>query len=233
MHGHLSLNARGRRALPTADWPGGGARIAGDAAWYEPRVKQRVLFGRVASGGRPRFVVPSFGRCCVCCNADASGRLQACDPSTEELTATPVEMPVCIECKDHAIGSALAPRLQALLLTIGLVLVAVGALYLCQRPEDRFLWGMLAVGGAMIASGALWLRATVRRDRRERVAGHHARLMFSVGYGRMLLDTTNEELVRELVARNATARVLAEPPLWRWQRRRQMPVARVVRSREP
>lgn len=201
------------------------------------RVKQRVLFGRVAAGGaaggRPVFVVPSFGRCCVCCNTDATGRLQGCDPSTERITAEPVQMPVCVECKDHAMQSALAPRLQALLVTLGLVLLAVGVSYVTRRTHDHFLWAMIAVGGAMLVAGALWLRATVQRDRQEYIAGHHPRLAFSVAYGRMLLDTTNEELVRELLARNPTARPLPEPALWRWQRRRQMPAARVVRSRQP
>lgn len=200
-------------------------------------VKQRVLFGRVAAhgaaGGPPRFVVPSFGPCCICCNADARGRKQDCEPSTERITEVPVQMPVCIECRDHAIQSTVAPRLQALMVVIGLLLFAVGACQLTQRRHDPVLWAMLVVGGAMFVAAMLWLRATVRRDRREHLAGHHARLGFSVAYGRMLLDTTNEELVRELLARNPTARLLAEPALWRWQRRRQMPAARVVRSREP
>jgi hypothetical protein len=200
-------------------------------------VKQRILFRRVAAhgagSGPPRFVAPSFGRCCICCNADAMGRLQASDPSTERITVVPVEMPVCAGCTDHAIQSALAPRMQALLVVTGLLLLAIGAYELTLRPHDRFLWGMLAVSGTMFVAGVLWVRATARRAHREHIAGHHARLVFSVVYGRMLLDTTNEELVRELLARNPTARLLPEPPLWRWQRRRLVPAARVVRSREP
>lgn len=200
-------------------------------------MKQRVLFGRVAAGGaaggRPVFVVPSFGRCCVCCNADAMGGRQACDPSTERMTAAPVAMPVCAGCQDHAMQSALAPRLQALLVTLGLVLLVGGVPGALGRAGDPFGWGMAAIGAAMVAGGALWLRATVRRDRREHLAGHHARLVFSVAYGRMLLDTTNDELVRELLARNPTARVLPGPPLWRWRRHRKLPAARVVRSRQP
>jgi hypothetical protein len=92
---------------------------------------------------------------------------------------------------------------------------------------------MLAVSGTAFGAAVLWLRATSRRSYREQLAGHHVRLEFSVAYGRTLLDTTNEELVRELLARNPSARVLPEPPLWRWKRRRQMPAARVVRSRAP
>jgi hypothetical protein len=200
-------------------------------------VKQRVLFVRVAArgvaGGTGTLVAPSFGRCCVCCNADAMGRTQDCESVTERVTATPVQMPVCIECKDHAIQSATVPRLQACLGMVGFLLFAVGAYYLTQRPHDPFLWGMLAVSGTLFGAGVVWIRATSRRNRREQIAAHHPRLEFSVAYGRMLLDTTNEELVRELLARNPHARLLSEPPLWRWRRRRQMPAVRVVRSREP
>jgi len=179
------------------------------------------------------FDPPSFGRCCVCCNADAMGRVQDADPSTERLTTTPVRMPVCLACKDHAIQSAVVPRLQALMVMLGLLLCAIGAYYITQRPHDHFLWGMLAVSGTSFVAGLLWLRATSRRNRREQIDGHHGRLELSIVRDRMLLDTSNEELVRELVARNPNARVLPEPPLWRWMRQRQLPAARVVRSREP
>lgn len=229
--------------LVDASWLEGRARgklarwSTGDTAWYDGAVKQRVLFRLAApggaAGGTGTFVAPRFGRCCICCNADALGRVQDCDPTTERITATAVRMPVCAACKDHAIQPAATPRMQALLVMVGALLLAIAAGYLTQRPHDRFLWGMLAVSGAAFAAGVLWVRATSRRTRREQVDGHHPRLEFSVAYGRTLLDTTNEELVRELLAHNPSARVLPEPPLWRWARRRQMPAARVVRSREP
>jgi hypothetical protein len=195
-------------------------------------VKQRVLFVRVAAHGTATLVAPSFGRCCVCCNADAMGRVQNGDPAIERFTTAPVQMPVCQACKDHAIQSAAVPRLQALMVTLGLLLCSIGGYYVTQRPHDRFLWGMLAVSGTSFVAGLLWLRATSRRNRREQIDGHHGRLELSVVRGRMLLDTSNEELVRELVGRNPNARVLPEPPLWRWMRQRRLPAARVVRSRE-
>lgn len=199
------------------------------AAWYDVAVKQRVLFVRVAAGGTATLVAPSFGRSCVCCNADAMGRVQACEPSTEGLTATPVRMPVCLACEGHALQSDVAPGLQALLVTLGSLLCAVGAYYITRRPHDHFLWGMLAVSGAALVGGLLWARATARRNSRDQINGHHARLVFSIVRGRMLLDTSNEELVRELVARNPNARVLPEPLVWRWMRHRRLPAARVVR----
>jgi len=129
--------------------------------------------------------------------------------------------------------SAVVTRLQALLVMLGLLLGAIGAYYLTRRPHDHFLWGMLAASGTSFVAGLLWLRGTSRRNRREQIDGHDARLEFSIVRGRMLLDTSNEELVRELVARNPNARILPEPPLWRWMRRRRLPAARVVRSRDP
>lgn len=197
-------------------------------------VKQRVLFPLVsAPGGKATFAAPRFGRGCVCCNADAAGRTHDPDPRSGCLLGAGVQMPVCLACKDHAVQAATVPRLQAVLMMLGLLLLAVAAGYLTQRPHDGFLWGMLAVSGTAFVAGVLWIRATSRRDRREQIAGHHPRLEFSIAYGRTLLDTTNEELVREVLAHNPSARVLREPPLWRWQRRRQLPAARVVRSREP
>jgi len=203
------------------------------AAWYDAAVKQRVLFTRVAAGGGATLVAPSFGRCCVCCNVDAIGRVQDAEPSTERLTATPVRMPVCLACKDHAMQSSVVPRLQGLMVMLGLLLGAVGAYYVTQRPHDHFLWGLVVISGTSFVAGLSWLRSTSRHDRREQIEGHHGRLAFTIVRGRMLLDTSNEELVRELVERNSNARVLPEPPLGRWMRQRQLPGARVVRSREP
>lgn len=152
------------------------------------------------------------------------------------MTAEPVQMPVCEVCKDHAMQSATAPRLHSLLVVLGIALVvggAPGALFGAHDRHDAVVWAMIAIGVAMVIAGALGLRATARRDRDDQIAGHHARLMFSVAYGRMLLDTTNEELVRELLAQNPTARVMPEPALWRLQRQRKLPAARIVRSRDP
>lgn len=168
----------------------------------------------------------------MCCNADAEDRTQDYDPSTDRVTAPPVPMPVCYECRAHATQSAVVPILQACLLLAGPSLSGLAGKYLTLRPHDRLLWAALALGLAMFVAAVLWLVATSRRNRREEIAGHNPRLAFSVAYGRTLLDTANEARVRELLELNPSARVLPEPPLWRWNRRRRMPRARVVRSRE-
>lgn len=204
-------------------------------------VKQRIQFGgaeslgriavRGAIGGKTSFITPRFGRCCICCNADAMGRTQDYDPSNDRVTAPAVPMPVCSECQGHAMQTSFVPTLQVCLLFVGLSSAGLAGKYITERPDDPLLWAAVIAGLAMFGAAVLWLVATSRRNRREQVAGHHPRLVFSVGHGRTLLDTTNEELVRELLELNPSARVLPEPPLWRWQRRRQMPSARVVRSR--
>lgn len=152
------------------------------------------------------------------------------------MTVVRVEMPVCDACKDHAMQSAIAPRLHSLLVVLGIALVVGGTPGAIFGAHDRhaiIVWATVALGVAMVLAGARGLRATARRDREDQIPGHHVRLMFSVAYGQMLLDTTNEDLVRDLLARNPTARVMPEPLLWRLQRQRKVPAARIVRSREP
>jgi len=201
------------------------------ALWYGSSVKQRVRFEELAPCDRSEatFVASNFGRRCVCCNADAMGRTQDCDSAFNR--ATPVSMPVCLACKDHAIQVPFVPLLPGGMLASGFVLFAIGMCCLIGRPHDHVLWGMLASSAALFGASLLWLRASSRRNRREQIGGHHPWLEFSTQHG-ALLDTTNEELVREVLAHNPNARLLPEPPLWRLHRLRQMPAARVVRSRD-
>jgi hypothetical protein len=82
-------------------------------------VRQRIQFGESESlgrvalrggfGGEVKFIVPQFGKHCVCCNADAFGRTQEYDPSTDRLEAPKVPMPVCGACANHALSQHTGP----------------------------------------------------------------------------------------------------------------------------
>src|SRR6185295_19364397 len=116
---------------------------------------QRIQFGeampisdvalRGAVGGKFTFIGPRFGTRCVCCNADAMGRTQDYDPSTDRVQAAPVSMPVCADCSDHALQTATEPILQASLLIVGFGVAALGIMYMQERPDDGFLRGMIVV----------------------------------------------------------------------------------------
>lgn len=201
---------------------------------------QRIQFGEAESlatvalrggfGGKGAFIAPRFGTRCVCCNADAMGRTQDYDPSTDRVQASAVPMPVCFACKDHAFQSQTAGIFQACMLIVGVCAIGLGYSYLGDRPDDGFLKGMIAVGAVLTITGIVWVAAAMRRERRERaMPGHHARLSFSVAHGSTLLDTSNDELVVEVLQLNPRARLLPTPLLWRRRKEWHLPAARAVK----
>jgi hypothetical protein len=179
------------------------------------------------------LIAPKFGRCCVCCNADAQGRTKDYrSMSTAPGVARAIAVPVCSDCDSHALSARAAPTLQTLLWLFGLA-IALGAVLslLMRAPAAPFWWAAIVVGVAMIGAALRWQRRTGGRALEQLVAGHHTQLEIWVLPQRIWIDTDNEDLARELLALNVFARVMPEPPLWKWRRRRQMPAARVVRSR--
>jgi len=182
--------------------------------------------GRGAFGRKFAFTAPRFGRGCVCCNADPMGRTQQYDPSTDRIQADPIPMPVCFDCRGHALQTQFVPIMQACMLVVGISLGGLGIHYVSERPHDPMPAGMLAVGAVLLVGAIVWMVATHRRVKRERARGHHPGLMFVVGPGRTLLSSTNQTLVDELIALNPRAR---RQPSRRFGRKR-IPEARVVRS---
>lgn len=173
---------------------------------------------------RSTFVVPKFGKTCVCCNQDAQGRTQDYDASTDRIHADVVAMPVCFGCRDHAFQGHTGPILAAAGFCVGTSGTGLGAFYVSKRPHDALLWGVLAVGVAILAVSVVWIVRSVRAERRDRaIPGHHARLWFTVGHGSTRLITRNEMLADELIARNPSAkRMLTRAEA------KQIPAARVV-----
>jgi hypothetical protein len=170
-----------------------------------------------------------FGKECVCCNADPMGRTQDYDPSTDRVQVSSFPVPVCFECKDHALQSKTGPILQACALIVGGGLTGLGIYYRGQRPDDTLLVGVIVVGAIITLAAAAWLRSTLQREKRERsVAGHHPHLDFSVVLRRPWLDTTNGELVDRILANNPGAERLRTPLLWRKQEAKELAQARVV-----
>lgn len=180
-----------------------------------------IAFGPTGPG---KFVVPRFGSGCVCCGASALGRTQDYDPSTDRVRAQPVPMPVCFECRGHALQTPAAAITQTALLLAGACGVALGLYYRGQRPDDEFLLGVIAVSLALTLAAVAWMVTTVRRQRRERaLAGHHPHLVLGV-VGATVLTSTNEALIDELLGLNPDARRVPDRA-----GRGRIPAARVVR----
>jgi hypothetical protein len=201
-------------------------------------MRQRLRFGdavslarvaaRGAVGGSFKFEVPTFGPHCVCCSADAQGRVQSYDPSTDRRTADPVPMPVCLACKDHALKQPFAAIMQAMGILVGGAITALGAMYAADRPGDSVLKWMMVVGVAMIVLSIAWIRSSSRARARAAGNGHHPGLELSLATGATVLDTDNETLVEDLLAKNPRAVRVPTPLLWRL-RGDGMPKAKVVK----
>jgi hypothetical protein len=194
-------------------------------------MRQRLRFGdklslaRVAVGRTFELEVPKFGPHCVCCNADAQGRVQNYDASTDRRSVDPVPMPVCCACKDHALIKPFAPMMQAVLVILGGSLTTLGAMYAADLLADPFLTLMMVAGVLLVVLSVAWIRSSSAR-----VAGngHYPRFEFSVVTGAPLVDTDNETLVEELLALNPRAHRLPTPLLWRL-RGDGLPKARLVK----
>jgi hypothetical protein len=180
------------------------------------------------------FQVPVFGPACVCCNANAMGRTQDYDPSTDRIQAKSFPVPVCFDCKDHALQTATVPMLQACLLIVGVALAGLGIGYRRERPDDTLLVGMIAIGALLTLAAIAWIVSTSKREKREReLPGHYPRMQFSLILNRPHLDTRNGELVDRLLANNPSAERLPTPFFWRRQEAKELAQARLVKSSKP
>ena len=64
---------------------------------------------------------------------------------------------------------------------------------------------MIGFGVAMAVIGNVWIATRAWRTKRARDAGHHPHLQFSVGKGQTTLQTKNDRLAVEILARNPSA----------------------------
>ncbi len=145
----------------------------------------------------PGVIVPRFGAGCVCCGAVTS-RIQPYDPSTDRIHCEAIEVPVCGDCRGHAMLTPTGIILPASALLIGAIIGGLGV------HRDAAI--MIAIGAALVVAGLAWIAVTTVRARRWRRAGHHPGLTMSVETGRCVLNTTNVALANELIANNPFAR---------------------------
>jgi hypothetical protein len=150
------------------------------------------------------------------------GRTQRYNPSTDRISADPVEVPVCWDCRRHALQSHGEAIAVATALLLGIICTGLGAYYVSRR-DDGVTRGMLLLGIAGLTATACWIIALHRRGKRERLAGHNPRMALSVTQARTLLHTTNSILADELVTLNPGARRLDGKP--------GLPEARALRHR--
>jgi hypothetical protein len=146
---------------------------------------------------------PAMGSSCVCCGGDTQGRTQP-----YFIDTTTLEVPVCRACKDHAHEPSHRAARETVPLVISIVaglMAVVGAL-----PSIPGI-GIAIVFATLWA--ALLARGRLRRARALLIDGHHPWLEMTEVTGKLWIDTTNGELVEELLACNESARRTTTPQL--------------------
>lgn len=151
----------------------------------------------------PGVIAPRFGAGCVCCSVVTS-RTQHYDPSTDRIRCEAIEVPVCADCRGHAMVTPTGIILPALALLIGATVGGIGIHRASARPHDAAT--MIVIGAALVVVALTWIGMATLRSRRWRRAGHHPGLTIGVATGRCVLNTTNVALANELIATNPFAR---------------------------
>jgi hypothetical protein len=181
-------------------------------------------FNRPAGSARDfTYVAPVFGPRCVCCNDDARRMTMRFEPSTERIRAGAIDVPVCVECRPHALLQPTTGIAAVVLAILGACFATLGIGKLVDRPGDGLLRVFALAGAIMLVVGVVLLVRHVRRDRAARAAGHHPGLRYIVGLVGTEIYTSNEQLANELVDRNPGALKATEEPL---------PRAKVVTKRQ-
>jgi len=149
-----------------------------------------------AFGGEATAPTVAAGTRCTCCNVPTT-RTQKLDASTDRIEVEPFDLPVCLDCKDHALRRTIVEAMMG----IGLIVLgALGALGVMNESP-----ALMIAGFAPAASLITFL--FLRRARRFAFAraGHHAGLEIGAHAGLTVVRTSNRRLVEELVARNGDA----------------------------
>jgi hypothetical protein len=205
------------------------------ALWYERDVPIIELGPNREILGEDRYAIPDeaiaiprFGTHCVCCGADARGRTDTFVAPTDQGAAVRVAMPVCWDCRDHALGSSARPAFAAVLLFVGAAIVGLAGYFLGKRHGSAWQTGMIITAVVVTVLGmALMIHAAVAERRRRNRDGHFPGVVFRVASGSARLFTRNERLADELLALNPGARRTADPVERNAGR---IPSARVVKT---
>lgn len=152
---------------------------------------------------------PVFGMTCACCNADARGRFKLSDNSIY-LDARDIRLPVCVDCKSHALVYANPKSFQMGGVAMGAVLLFTVFSLGGPSAANKSVAGTFWVAIAMIVASAIWYLLTRRRSARLRaMPGHHPQLSIAIKSTHGVIETTNEAFVEEFLAKNPGAKKTA------------------------
>ena len=166
------------------------------------------------------FVVPKFGKACICCGENAIGCTRPYDASSEHVTAETVLVPVCQDCHSHALTPRNKATDQLFLMMAGGGAALVGYLQLSRASFFKFL---LAAGLLAMASSLLWFMWKHKERQRQQRRGHHTGFMMTLDAGYPIVHTDSFALADTLVELNPGA----ERKLF-FRERRRFPKARAV-----
>jgi hypothetical protein len=158
------------------------------------------------AGGTLAVRVPRFSDRCVCCSRNADAECLRYHPGDFEASAESFDVPLCRECQGHGLIEPLMS--DAPFWTLSLALLALGfAVWSWRETRELALASLFLVPGVVLLSFGLWRWRQLARRRRAITRGeHHGDFALRVSDGVTTIQTTNEVLVADLLARNADAR---------------------------
>jgi len=150
-----------------------------------------------AGAGTLALQVPRFPKGCVCCNVSDAPYRYPYELSVDDVRVEPIELPVCIDCREHGFVSAQQSHTPFFTLFMGSLLGLLPWLFPGELPGSVRAVGM-APGMVLFALG-LWLRRRVRR-RIDQLCrdGHHGDLELSAGTRSLTIMTSNPKLAEGL-----------------------------------
>lgn len=133
-----------------------------------------------------------MGTRCVCCDTTTDKRLRF-DPSTGRTSASGLELPRCDDCIDHVATGNNHSMILLALLSVGVIVLAIGA---------TNAWPIGVVGALIIAGAAGYHVAALRKRASMREQGHHTGLEIVALPDLVNIRTTNPRFAQELRSRN-------------------------------
>jgi hypothetical protein len=135
------------------------------------------------------------------------GRILDYNPSTRRQGwAQSIPVPVCAECRDHAVLGSKGLSFAQTFATLGVVAAGYGVKLIGAMPHSALVFSLVTFGTIIALVSLLYILSHALRERSDRARpGHHPRMSIDVWDGTARITTTNRALGEELMALNPEA----------------------------